>query len=48
MERVRELPNGKCVRKYSPEHPLFDAGTRLWATKYFQEPACVGRAASRA
>ncbi|ETI50313.1 hypothetical protein F442_06136 [Phytophthora nicotianae P10297] len=38
MEQVRELPNGKCVRRYSPEHPLFDAGTRLWATKYYQEP----------
>ncbi|KAF1795388.1 Zinc finger, RING-type, conserved site [Phytophthora cactorum] len=35
---VRELPSGKCLRKYSPEHPLFDAGTLLWATKYYQEP----------
>ncbi|KAG6976214.1 hypothetical protein JG688_00001562 [Phytophthora aleatoria] len=38
MEQVRELPSGKCLRKYSPEHPLFDAGTLLWATKYYQEP----------
>ncbi|OWZ18831.1 hypothetical protein PHMEG_0007017 [Phytophthora megakarya] len=38
VEQVRVLTNGKCVRKYSPEHPLFDAGTRLWATKYYQEP----------
>ncbi|KAF4130131.1 putative C2H2-type domain-containing protein [Phytophthora infestans] len=37
MEQVRELPSGKCVRKYSPEHPLFDTGTRLWAAKYYQE-----------
>eukprot|EP00644_Phytophthora_capsici_P010638 jgi/Phyca11/5942/fgenesh1_pm.PHYCAscaffold_9_\ len=38
MERIWELTNGKCIRKYSPEHPLFDAGTRLWAAKYYQKP----------
>ncbi|KAL3672089.1 hypothetical protein V7S43_002753 [Phytophthora oleae] len=38
MEQIRELANGKCIRKYSPEHPLFDVGTRLWATKYYQKP----------
>ncbi|KAG6620022.1 Zinc finger protein [Phytophthora cinnamomi] len=37
MEQVWELPGGKYIRKYSPEHPLFDAGTRLWATKYYHE-----------
>ncbi|EEY57292.1 uncharacterized protein PITG_11129 [Phytophthora infestans T30-4] len=42
MEQVRELPSGKCVRKYSPEHPLFDTGTRLWAAKYYQELGYVG------
>lgn len=40
MEQIRELPGGKFIRKYSPEHPLFDAGTRLWATKYYQAPEC--------
>ncbi|RLN92304.1 hypothetical protein BBJ28_00024306 [Nothophytophthora sp. Chile5] len=39
MEQIAELPNGKCIRKYSPEHPLFAAGTLLWASKYYQEPA---------
>ncbi|KAG7389306.1 hypothetical protein PHYPSEUDO_010641 [Phytophthora pseudosyringae] len=43
MEQIRELPSGKCVRKYSPEHPLFDTGTRLWATKYYQEPASMSQ-----
>ncbi|KAE9359580.1 hypothetical protein PR003_g669 [Phytophthora rubi] len=41
MEQIRELPGGKCMRKYSPEHPLFDAGTRLWATKYYQVPGSM-------
>ncbi|RLN62555.1 hypothetical protein BBJ28_00024314 [Nothophytophthora sp. Chile5] len=39
MEQIAELPNGKCIRKYSPEHPLFAAGTLRWASKYYQEPA---------
>uniref|UniRef100_H3HCK0 C2H2-type domain-containing protein n=1 Tax=Phytophthora ramorum TaxID=164328 RepID=H3HCK0_PHYRM len=37
MEQIWELPSGKCFRKYSPEHPLFEAGTRLWAAKYYQQ-----------
>ncbi|EGZ24258.1 hypothetical protein PHYSODRAFT_349884 [Phytophthora sojae] len=43
MEQIRELPGGKFIRKYSPEHPLFDAGTRLWATKYYQAPECESK-----
>ncbi|KAG7398763.1 hypothetical protein PHYBOEH_010506 [Phytophthora boehmeriae] len=38
MEQIRELPSGKCFRKYSPEHPLFAAGTLQWAAKYYQQP----------
>lgn len=37
MEQIVELPSGKCIRKYSPEHPLFAAGTLQWAAKYYQD-----------
>ncbi|DBA01180.1 TPA: hypothetical protein N0F65_002315 [Lagenidium giganteum] len=43
MEVVVELSNGKCRRKYSPSHPLFDAGNRMCIEKYYRgiDPAAM-------
>ncbi|KAF1332564.1 hypothetical protein FI667_g3412, partial [Globisporangium splendens] len=40
MEQLAVLANGKCRRRYSPEHALFAAGNALRALKYYQEGGC--------
>uniref|UniRef100_K3WED9 C2H2-type domain-containing protein n=1 Tax=Globisporangium ultimum (strain ATCC 200006 / CBS 805.95 / DAOM BR144) TaxID=431595 RepID=K3WED9_GLOUD len=37
MEQLAVLANGKCRRRYSPEHALFAAGNALRSLKYYQE-----------